>query len=288
MLLVNFQKSFDSVSFSYIEKCLNFLNFPQDIVQWIQLLLQNFQATINHCGNLSERFNICRGCRQGDPIAPYLFLIAVEFLAHRLRNNVQIKGFNFGQNMSNTLDLYADDLTVYLEPDDHSLKLVIETLKSFYSLSCLKININKTKAVWFGSAAGSNITLCPEEGLDWTDTFTLLGIQFDSKLEKMEVNYTSKVEEIRKLLHSWQFRHLTPYGKIVIIKSLALSKLSHIALVVPNIKKKDIKSLEKLLFDFLWSNKNARICHNDARYPQEHGGINMIDVETFWLSLKCS
>ena len=238
--------------------------------------------------NLSQRFDISRGCRQGDPIAPYLFLIAVEFLAHKLRNNVQIKGFNFGQNTSHMMDLYADDLTIYLAPDDQSLKTVIETLKSFYKLSCLKININKTKAVWFGSAAGSDMTLCPDEGLDWTDTFTLLGIQFDSKLEKMEVNYATKLEEIRKLLHSWQFRYLTPYGKIVILKSLALSKLSHIALVVPNIKRKDIKNLERVFLDFLWSDKNARICHSDIYYPLKQGGLNMVDVETFWLSLKCS
>ena len=39
------------------------------------------------------------------------------------------------------------------------------------------------------------------------------------------------------MLNGWLYRHLTPYGKIVVIKSLALSKLSHIALVVPNLTK---------------------------------------------------
>ena len=160
-------------------------------------------------------------------------------------------GFELGFGRTHTLDLYADDLSVYLQPDEHNLRLVIETLKSFYKLSCLKINISKTKAVWFASAAGSRHTLCPDEELVWVDSFTLLGIHFDSKLENMHINYTKKVEEITKLFQAWQFRYLTPYGKIVIIKSLALSKLSHIALVVPDLKRNELKHLEKLMFDFL-------------------------------------
>ena len=92
LLLVDFQKAFDSVSFSYLKKCMEFMNFPPDILKWIKLLLYNFQGVINHCGNISPRFDIQRGCRQGDPIAPYLFLIAVEFLAHKLRHNTQING----------------------------------------------------------------------------------------------------------------------------------------------------------------------------------------------------
>ena len=63
----------------------------------------------------------------------------------------------------------------------------------------------------------------------------------------MEQNYLEKMETIKKLLNSWMYRHLTPYGKIVVIKSLALSKLSHIALVVPSLAKKELKSLETSL-----------------------------------------
>ena len=288
LLLVDFQKAFDSVSFRYLEKCLNFLNFPPDIIKWIQLLLYNFQAVINHCGNISQRFDICRGCRQGDPIAPYLFLIAVEFLAHKLRNNTQIKGFSFCQNLSHTLDLYADDLTIYLTPEEQNLKCVLEILKSFYRLSCLKININKTKAVWFGSEAGSRRTLCSDEELDWADNFMLLGIQFDSKLENMGRNYSKKMEEIRHMLNSWQFRYLTPYGKVVIIKSLALSKLSHIALVVPTLSKRDMKNFENLCFDFLWSGKNAKVARSDALNSLGQGGLSMVDIGLFWQALKCS
>ena len=77
ILLIDFEKAYDSLSFSYIKKCLQFLNFGDSIISWVELLLHNFSAVINHCGNISRKFNIGRGARQGDPIASYLFIICI-------------------------------------------------------------------------------------------------------------------------------------------------------------------------------------------------------------------
>ena len=93
LLLVDFEKAYDSLSFRYIKKCLTYLNFGESILNWITLLLHDFHAVINHCGNVSKRFSIGRGARQGDPIASYLFIICLEILAHKLRSDKEIRGF---------------------------------------------------------------------------------------------------------------------------------------------------------------------------------------------------
>ena len=287
LLLIDFEKAFDSISFKFIEKCLVFFNFPPDLVKWVNLLLNNFQASINHCGNLSGRFNIGRGCRQGDPIAPYLFILALELLAHKIRMDTRVKGFCYG-NLTHVLDLYADDLTIYLTPSEQNLQTVLDIIRDFFHLSCLKISVSKTKAIWFGKDCDSNIKLCKEENLVWTTKFTLLGLEFDNKLEDMERNYSEKINEIEKMLQGWLYRHLTPYGKIVIIKSLALSKLTHIALVVPDLKKKDLNKLEQIFLSFLWSKKVPKVSKIDILKPQKFGGLDMVDIFSFWQSLKCT
>ena len=100
----------------------------------------------------------------------------------------------------------------------------------------------------------------------------MLGIHFDNKLETMDNNFEGKLTEIEKTLNSWLYRHLTPFGKICIIKSLALSKLSHLALVIPSLSGQRLKVLNTMFFKFLWDNKPDKICRKDVIKPVKNGG----------------
>ena len=159
-------------------------------------------------------------------------------MAHKLRNDSKIQGFKLQNQLTHTLELYADDCTIFLQPSEQNLRNAMETLDSFFNLSGLRISVTKTKAVWFGKGFDNSKHLCPDLNLDWASEFTLLGIEFENNLEKMHCNFDSKIEDIEKLLNCWINRTLTVYGKITVIKTLALSKLSHLALVLPDIDKR--------------------------------------------------
>ena len=175
-----------------------------------------------------------------------------------------------------------------MTPSAKSLRKIVEILENFYHLSGLKISVTKTKAIWFGSNSNSNNKLCPELQLQWDKNFKLLGIRFDNNLNTMESNFYDKIEEIEKMLASWLYRYITPYGKVTIIKSLALSKLSHVALVIPNPSKQMFKQIETLIFKFLWNNKSEKVSREHAKLPEKLGGLNVPDIEKFWLSFKFS
>ena len=72
--------------------------------------------------------------------------------------------------------------------------------------------------------------------LQWgSNRFKLLGIIFDTGLNKVnEINYKNKIELLKSTIHNWQRRHLTPLGKITVIKSLSISFLNHLFLALPN------------------------------------------------------
>ena len=135
LLCIDFEKAYDSISFKYIKKCLNFYDFGPDLIKWVEMLLYDFTAVTNHCGNISKYFQINRGCRQGDPIASYLFIICIEILAIRLRGDPNIEGFKIGQNLQHLLEIYADDLTVFLKPSSINLCNTIQVLQDFYLVS---------------------------------------------------------------------------------------------------------------------------------------------------------
>ena len=104
----------------------------------------------------------------------------------------------------------------------------------------------------------------------------------------MEINYDKRLEQIKILYHSWYYRHLSPFGRIIVIKSLALPKLTHIVLVCPDLAEYKLKELESVTFKFLWKGKPDRLKRKDTMLPIEKGGLNMTDLQNFWTSLKAS
>ena len=92
LALIDFEKAFDSISWTFIYKTLEFFGFGKSFINWIKLFNTNIKATIIQCGFLSRFINIERGCRQGGPISPYLFIIAAQVLTILILNNKKIKG----------------------------------------------------------------------------------------------------------------------------------------------------------------------------------------------------
>ncbi len=56
----------------------------------------------------------------------------------------------------------------------------METFTKFHLCSGLKLNVDKTQVAWLGERRGSPDYLCPEIELNWTTSFTLLGIKFNT------------------------------------------------------------------------------------------------------------
>ena len=90
LLLVDFEKAFDSVEWSFIERVLNFFNFRESLRKWVKVFYTDIRSTILYNSHLSTFFPIERGVRQGDPLFPYLFLICVELLAHGIKANPNV------------------------------------------------------------------------------------------------------------------------------------------------------------------------------------------------------
>ena len=108
LLLIDFEKAFDSLSWKFIHEVLTLFNFGNSLITWISVLYKNAQLCVNIGGNLSTFFSIQRGCRQGDPISPYIFILCAEILALKIRNNIRIKGIKI-KKTEFKFSQYADD-----------------------------------------------------------------------------------------------------------------------------------------------------------------------------------
>ena len=225
----DFEKAFDSISWKFMLNTLTFFGFGNYFRRWIELLYRKSKLCVIQNGIFSEFFVIGRGCRQGDPISPYLFNLCVEILGILIRQNKSIKGIYIGGKEFCLLQ-YADDTCIFLDGSDKSLKSALDLLFQFSKYSGLKPNIEKTQAIWIGDRIGSRDVLCPQYNLNWSNSpFTTLGITFTPDLSNLdELNFIPKIDKIERDITQWSMRNLTSLGKITVVKTILLPKITNL------------------------------------------------------------
>ena len=92
MLLVDFEKAFDSIEWSFMYDALNKLNFGNEFIRWVKLLYTNISSCLVNNGTSTKYFTLTRGLRQGDPLSGYLFIVVLELLAEKIHQEKSIKG----------------------------------------------------------------------------------------------------------------------------------------------------------------------------------------------------
>lgn len=289
VLSVDFEKAFDSVSWSFLEKCLHFFKFSPCIVRWFKTLYNNASSCVHLNGQYSKWFPLQRGCRQGDPVSPYLYLIAAEVLSLMIRRNNEIKGISI-QDQEVLLRLFADDTTLFLDGSEKSFCETIRTLDHFATISGLKINNEKTQILWIGSRRHCGTRFMRDRNFTWDPGIVkVLGIIFSINIEQMvQLNYDGKLEEIKTILARWKRRNLTPYGKITVMKTLVISKLTYLFLNIPDPPAQFLRELDNELFSFLWDGKQAKIKKSIVYKSYQEGGLKMCDVYAYLASMKIS
>ena len=128
--MLRFEKAFDSVDWRFMFKVLCAFGFGSDIRRWISTFYKDIKSSVTVNGHLSRWFPIQRGCRQGDPISPYLFILSVDILANMIRQNKNIKGIFIGET-KHKISQYADDTEIMLEGDKNSFEETIQTVNTF-------------------------------------------------------------------------------------------------------------------------------------------------------------
>ena len=226
-------------------------------------------------GHSTGYFDVKRGVRQGDPLSPYLFVIAIETLALFIRNDTNIKGIRLGDKEIKQV-LYADDITIFVR-DINSVNRLKIVLDNFEAVSGLKVNKEKTHFIWLGKESERYGIL---EFGNLVQEIKILGVYFVRDVKKKDIlNYKEILSKTKRLLGWWKQRDLTIMGRIQLLKMYALSKFNYVSSLI-SVPQWVLEEVEKISFDFIWRGKD-RIKRKILYQDYEFGGLRMTCYATF-------
>lgn len=193
---IDISKACDSILWDYLFGMLKLMRFPVCWIEWIRTCLcsASFQVLVN--GEPGEPFTASNGVRQGDPLAPYLFLIGMQglscLLAKAVKEGVISPVVNKkGVHISHIL--YAVDVLLLTKADYKNARAIKYILKMFGDMSGLRVNPSKSKV--FLGRASKRLSISSSLGKDISELLaTYLGLPlFNGKLFKDVSTFDCKV-----------------------------------------------------------------------------------------------
>jgi mannosylglycoprotein endo-beta-mannosidase len=280
-IAVDFEKAFDSIDWNYLWEALASYNIPSSFIDMMKLLYNDIESCVTNNGTSTPYFKITRGVRQGDPIAAYLFTLAIELLAINIRNNSKIIGIKVNDTEIK-LSMYADDLTG-LVVGIKSIKELMSTIHEFKNYSGLSVNCDKTELMTMGiSEKNDNIT---KLGYKIVDEINITGMYFTyNKDVFIQKNYNAILISIDKMLNIWKQRNLSILGKVQIIKTFGILKLIFI-FNMSDPPADVVQKANNMFYKFLWNGPD-KMKRLSAISDIENGGIKMPHLSSIIDALK--
>lgn len=219
------KKAFDSVEWEYLWYVLEKFNIGPKFNSWIKLMYANPTARVRTNGSLSSPFRLHRGTRQGCPLSPGLFTLAIEPLAILIRSSAAAGGMEVGP-LREQISLYADDALLYLPDASYSLEETLRIIDLFGSFSGIRINWNKS--VLF-PICEPPLLPPPHIPLQMVTKFRYLGIEIQKDLScYLTDNVYPILQQLTRRCLTWKSLPLTPVGRTNLLKMIFLPKFVYV------------------------------------------------------------
>jgi hypothetical protein len=292
MLKIDLAKAFDRLEWNFIVSALTRKGMHGHFINLIHACLSSptFSVVIN--GQPFAKFRGDRGIRQGCPLSPYLFVLAINELSIALQEAMSansLTGISLGPNCPSIHSLlFADDLLVCGQASTEEATQIKNILQTFFSRSGQIPNWSKSGIIFSKNVPAASVQsikhIFPVVDID--GNFTHLGHPLIIPGKDRAAAYNFVLEKFRSKLSTYKADKLSHAARLELIKSVFASipvyYMSNILFT-----KKFITKLNAIIRSFWWTGvreeTNSRsLClraWKDICAPKDEGGLGIRNLQ---------
>ncbi|KAI3745346.1 hypothetical protein L1987_58457 [Smallanthus sonchifolius] len=265
------------------------MGFPARWCSWVKGCLDSGRGSVLVNGSPSGEFPFKRGLRQGDPLSPFLFILALEALSmfmNKALNLGLLQGIRLPNNGPIVSHLcYADDV-IFLGPwSERNLVNLIRLLRCFQLVTGLKVN--PVKSSLFGVGVDDSDVARVAKGFNCKVgkfPFIYLGLPIGANMKRVK-HWSPVIDRFNKRLSSWKAKSLSFAGRVTLAKAV-LGSLPSYYLSLFRAPVKVVKSLESIRRAFVWGksdsgNKIRWVTWDKVIKPRKLGGLGLGGIKDF-------
>ena len=184
LLFVDFTKAFDSIHSGKMEQILLAYGLLKETVAAITILYRNTKVKVRSPDGDTEYFDIVAGVLQGDTLAPYLFIICLDYVLRTSINKIRENGFELTKKRSRMYPTktitdanYANDIAILANMPNQA-ETLLHSLE--WAGACIGLHVNAHKTEYMCFNQGGDISTLGGTSLKLGDKFTYLGSSVSS------------------------------------------------------------------------------------------------------------
>lgn len=233
-----------------------------------------------------------RGVRQGDPLSPMLFIIAMDFLDRIFRKDEAHGILQSSGNVAvqHQCSFYADDVILFASPTQQKGRAVARLQNSFGAASRLRINMHK-----------SSIT--PIVGGE--DDMAAFLLEFPCQVQQFHIRYLGVplsvhkplkscirpvIEKVAAKLTPWHGSLMNKSGRLIVVKTVS-SAVPIYTMMANNLPAWAIEEIDAIRLNFLWTGDQPTrgkclVAWSTVCRPTTLGDLGILDLKLGGIALQ--